>query len=110
MNGEIKDDTPLGRLMSDFAYKEAKNMHYSALADRVKYWKESEEGVSAMCETMEKLAAKAAAEGRAEGKAEGQITAIRNLMQNMKMTIDQAFAALGISGEDQERYRPLVMA
>lgn len=32
-------------------------------------------------------------------------TVIRNLMNNLGMTADQAMASLGITGEDQEKYR-----
>ena len=71
VNNEIKNDTPLGLLMKDFVCTEVKDIHYRELADRVKYFKEDEEGVSSMCRAMEEMRAEAAAKAKAEGKAEG---------------------------------------
>jgi len=50
VNGEIRDDTPLGRLMNDFACTDAKDMYYDPLAERMRYYKESKEGVTSICE------------------------------------------------------------
>ena len=55
VNGAYKDDSPLGLLMKDFSCKDAKDMHYKLLADRVKYFKEDEKGVRAMCKAVEEL-------------------------------------------------------
>ena len=41
--------------MKDFSCKDAKDMHYKLLADRVKYFKEDEKGVRAMCKAVEEL-------------------------------------------------------
>lgn len=48
VNGEIKDNTPLGRLMHDFACKDPRQMYYKELADRAAFLKETEEGVKEM--------------------------------------------------------------
>jgi len=93
VNGAIRDDTPLGRLMNDFACTNAKDMYYDPLAERMRYYKESEEGVTSMCEAMEKLTAKAAAEGRAEGR----INAFVELVKKGLLTLAQAAAELGMS-------------
>ena len=55
VNGAWKDDSPLGLLMKDFSCKDAKDMYYKLLADRVKYFKEDEKGVRAMCRAVEEL-------------------------------------------------------
>jgi len=55
VNAEIKDETPLGRLMADFACVDPKDMHYTELAKRVRYFKDDEKGVRAMCKVMEEL-------------------------------------------------------
>lgn len=72
--------------MKDFVCTEAKDIHYRELADRVKYYKEDEGGVSSMCRAMEEMraeaAAKAATKAKAEGKAEGKadiIAALRDM-------------------------------
>ena len=52
VNGSYLADTPLGKLVHDFNCKEAKDMYYKELADRVRYFKETEK-VESMCRTME---------------------------------------------------------
>lgn len=74
----IKNDTPLGLLMKDFVCTEAKDIHYRELADKVKYYKEDEGGVSSMCRAMEEMRAEAAAKAKAEGKAD-IIAALRDM-------------------------------
>lgn len=48
VNGAYRDETPLGLLMQDFSCMNASDMHYKKLADRVRYFKEDEEGVQTM--------------------------------------------------------------
>jgi hypothetical protein len=55
VNSRIKDKTSLGMLMHDFACTEAKDMYYHVLADRVRYFKEDEKGVTVMCKAMEDM-------------------------------------------------------
>lgn len=55
VNNEIKDDTPLGKLMYDFNCINANDMKYKILADRVRYFKETKEGVTTMCKAMEDM-------------------------------------------------------
>jgi predicted transposase/invertase (TIGR01784 family) len=88
VNAEIVNDTPLGKLMHDFRCTDYRDMNYPILSERVRYFKEDEEGVSNMCRAMEQMRAEAAAEaakkakaegiaeGKAEGRAEGKITGI----------------------------------
>ena len=55
VNAQIKDDTPLGRLMKDFSCTSATDMYYDVLARNVKHYKETEEGTKAMCRAVEQL-------------------------------------------------------
>jgi len=73
VNNAITDDTPLGRLMHDFRCTKPEDMHYKELADRVRYLKESPEGVSNMCKAMEEMRNEAEARGEAKGKVVGKI-------------------------------------
>ena len=68
VNGEFRGDTRLGKLMEDFSCKNAADMHYDLLAQRVKYYKETEEGVTIMCRAVEKLCSESRSEGRSEGR------------------------------------------
>ena len=73
VNSQIKNETELGKLMHDFSCTNAEDMNYSVLADRVRYFKEDEKGVSTMCKAMEDMRNEAHEEGRLEGKIEGKI-------------------------------------
>ncbi|MCD7847566.1 MAG: PD-(D/E)XK nuclease family transposase [Oscillospiraceae bacterium] len=54
VNGEYKNDsTPIGKLIHDFHCTSADDMHYEILADRVRYFKETEGGQENMCKLME---------------------------------------------------------
>ena len=43
------------KLMHDFFCTDPDEMHYKQLADKVRYFKENEEGVRTMCATLEKM-------------------------------------------------------
>lgn len=67
VNGAIKpSDTALGRLMSDFFCTEAKDMNYKELSDKVRYYKETEEGVENMCKAFDDLREETAQKTRVE--------------------------------------------
>lgn len=61
VNGADKDaSTELGMLMHDFFCTDPDDMHYRELADKVRYFKEDERGVAAMCKVMEDMRIEAA--------------------------------------------------
>ena len=62
VNGAYRGDDPLGSLMHDFSCINADDMNYEKLSDRVRHFKETEEGVKAMSRAMEELAKKWAEE------------------------------------------------
>lgn len=66
VNGAYEDDSALGKLMHDFKCKNAEEMNYSQIADRVRYIKETEGGRENMCKIMEDLNRKAAKEAANE--------------------------------------------
>ena len=56
VNASMKSkDTALGRLMSDFYCTNADDMCYKELSDRVKLYKETEEGVNTVCDILEEM-------------------------------------------------------
>lgn len=106
VNGNYKnDDDPVGKLMHDFRCTSSVDMFYPVLADQVKYFKETEGGREIMCKTFEDLAEKWAeekAEERAEErKMEVLLESIKSIMENLKLTAEQAMAALNISEKDK---------
>ncbi len=83
-------------------------MNYPVLSERVRYFKEDEEGVSSMCRAMEQMRAEAAAEaakkakaegiaegraeGEAKGRAEGKITGIIEFCFDEGKSFDETVA------------------
>ena len=81
VNGACQDDTPLGRLMQDFACKDPLDMHSEILAERVRFFKSDEHGVMMMCKIMEEFAKGQREKGKAEGIAEKTLRTIRNQLK-----------------------------
>lgn len=94
VNGNYKGNDEIGQLMSDFHQTDPENIHYDALAKGVKHFKENEKGREQMCEAVEKYAK--------EYAVREKMIAIKNLMENMKLTLDQALNALGIQGDERK--------
>ena len=69
-------------------------MHYEALAQGVKHFKETEEGREIMCEAVEKYGD--------ERAIKAKIVSVQNLMKNTKFTLEQALNAFGIQGDERE--------
>ena len=55
VNGAYRGDTPVGKLMHDFSCTEPSDMNYEVLSNRVKFFKESKEGVAIMCRAIEEM-------------------------------------------------------
>ena len=55
VNGEIKDETPLGKLMQDLSCANPNEMNYKELADRARFFKKDEEGRKIMSKIMEEI-------------------------------------------------------
>lgn len=76
--------------------------------DDLRLFKTTEEGVNEMCEVIEKYIAEGRREGRSEGRREGKAEAIRNLMESMSMTAEQAMKALKIPAGEFGKYMTLL--
>ena len=99
VNGSYKGDDAIGKLVSDFHQTDSEKMYYSELADGVEHYKETEKGRGNMSEAVEKYAREYAEECVIVEK----ITSVKNLMKNMKLTLEQALNALGIPDKDREQ-------
>ena len=78
VNSQIKDETELGKLMHDFSCTDPKDMYYKILADRVRYFKEDEEGVLTMCREMENM--------RKESSHEKAVEIAKRMLASGKLT------------------------
>ena len=99
VNGNYKGDDEIGQLMQDFRQTDPEKMKYAELADSVKHYKDTEKGRETVCEAVEKYGDKREKIGEARGEAKGSTNAVRKLMQNMKLTAEQALDILEITGE-----------
>ena len=96
VNGNYKGDDTVGRLMHDFGCKESKDMYYPELAKGVRHFKE-EGGRKKMCEAVEKYA-----EQKAESvRLNSLLESVKNLMESMKWSAEQAMAAMKVSDADK---------
>ncbi len=95
VNGSYKDDNdPVGKLMHDFRCLSSGDMFYPILAKQVKYFKETEGGREIMCQAFEDLAEKRVLDEK--------VSLIKNLMETMKWTAEQAMEAMKISETDKK--------
>ncbi len=96
VNAQIKDETELGKLMHDMWCVEPEDMHYGILAERVRYFKENEEGVATMCRAMEEM--------RNDTEFKTRVNDIRNMIETFNLSIDEVLRAMKIPESEHARY------
>jgi hypothetical protein len=100
VNGEYRGDSELGKLMHDFNCTNASDMNFELLAERTRYFKETPEGVEEMCKAMEEMVNK-----RVDEHTDRLVLqTIRNLMDSLKLTADEAMKAMKLSDADKAKY------
>ncbi|AKT53548.1 hypothetical protein ADJ74_03245 [Selenomonas sp. oral taxon 478] len=120
VNGECQSESPLGRLMHDFFCSDPNDMYSDVLAERVRFFKEDEKGVAAMCNVMKEIYDDGFASGEAQGEVRGEvrgeirgaeterIKSIKNLISSLGITAEAAMDALKIAKTDQPKYLALL--
>ena len=98
VNGSYKGEGDLARLIEDFHQKNPADMHYKALSDGVKHFKEIEKGRENMCDSVEKYAKERADEREIMTK----IDIAKNLIKDVGLSMDQVFKALEIRKDQQD--------
>ena len=96
VNGEYREESELGKLMHDSNCTEADDMIFGLMAERTRYLKENPEGVNEMCKAMEDM--------RNEAVERNMLQTIRNLMDSMKWSAEQAMTAMKIPEADKLKY------
>ena len=89
--------------MQDFSCKVPENMNYELLAEKTKYFKQDDKGVSKMCKIMEDLRQEGRLEGRKEGRQEGKLLAYIDLIKSGLLTVKDAATKLGISEKELQQ-------
>ena len=120
VNGECRSESPLGRLMHDFFCSDPNDMYSDVLAERVRFFKEDEKGVAAMCKVMEEIYNDGIAIGEVRGEARGEIRGeirgaeterlknIKTLISSLGITAEAAMDVLRIAKDEQSKYLALL--
>ncbi len=101
VNGTYRSDTPIGKLMHDFSCTDAADMYYGTLADRVRFFKESKEGILIMCKAMEDMRKESIQEGIKEGIREGiregAVNTVKKMLAAGKYALEEIADISGLS-------------
>lgn len=97
VNGEYRGNDDVGKLMEDFFCTTANDMHSNVLADRVRYFKETEKGAENMCKIVEDLCKEAKDEGLQRGRQEGVIKNLCDLVHDKLLSVATAVSRSGLS-------------
>ena len=92
VNGAYRGDTPIGKLMHDFSCTNAEDMYYETLADRVRYFKESKEGIEIMCRAMEDM--------RNQTLKEGMVNVAKKMLEDGTITLEKIAEFVGLSVDE----------
>lgn len=96
MNGGFRGESEIGKLMHDFNCTKADDMNFNLMAERTRYLKENPEGVREMCKAMEDM--------RNEAVEQNILQTIENLMETLKLSAEEAMAAMKIPDDDRGKY------
>lgn len=95
VNGAYRDETPIGKLMHDFACTDPSDMHYPVLAERARFFKESEEGIAVMCKAMEDM--------RKQTLEEGMRAVALRMLELGKNSLDEISIVSGLSLDEVKK-------
>lgn len=96
VNGAYRDDSPIGKLMHDFSCTDPADMHYDVLANRVRFFKESEKGVAIMCKVIEDMRREEREEGLREGMQKGMKSAALRMLEAGKYALEEIAEISGL--------------
>ena len=88
VNAACRDNTPLGKLMQDFACKDPEKMHYKELADSVRYFKTTKEGEVDMTDIIELYAENKARKAAEDAEQAERISFAKEMLAD-KVSIDK---------------------
>ena len=97
VNGAYRGDTPIGKLMHDFSCTDAADMYYGTLADRVRFFKESKEGIEIMCRAMEDM--------RNQTLKEGMTNVAKKMLEDGTITLEKIAEFVGLSVEEVKKIK-----
>lgn len=98
VNGKYKGNDPIGFLINDLWCVDPANMHNTILAEAVRYFKYTEEGIEKVCDVMDEYQARIHAEERARVVA-GYTDIVKNAASEFHVSETDAIARLKIPCE-----------
>ena len=102
VNGAYRDESPIGKLMHDFSCTDPSEMYYDVLADRVKFFKESKEGIAVMCKAMEDM--------RNQTLKEGMINVAKRMLDDGTLTLEKIAEYAGLSLDEVKKLKADITA
>ena len=99
-NGYTDNRTALSDLIHDFFCTNPDDMRHKQLAERVKFLKESQQGLMKLSSIIEEIVNNA--------KKETLLENIRSLMKTLKLMAQQAMDALQVPADKQDELRALI--
>ncbi len=102
VNGAYRGDTPIGKLMHDFSCTDAADMYYRTLADRVRFFKESKEGIEIMCRVMEDM--------RNQTLKEGAVNSAKRMLADGMLTLEKIAEYAGLPLDEVKKLKAERMA
>ena len=97
VNGAYRGDTPIGKLMHDFSCTDAADMYYGTLADMVRFFKESKEGIEIMCRAMEDM--------RNQTLKDGAINSAKRMLADGILTLEKIAEYAGLSLDEVKKLK-----
>ena len=94
--------------MHDFFCSDPNDMYSDVLAERVRFFKEDEKGVAAMCKVMEEIHNDGISIGETRGAETERLKNIKSLIASLGITAEAAMDALKIAKSDQPKYLALL--
>ena len=105
---EIDDGTSLAKLMQYLKTAKAGDTSQGALSEYVNYLKSPEGGREVMGEFEKYFREEGRKAGVEEGRKAGIINSVKALMQNTKISAQEAMRMLSIPPEEQQKLLPLL--
>ena len=96
-NTKANDDSEIARLLQYFENTDDAVTDYGALSEAVRFYKDTEEGVSAVCDEVRKYGDDRAAQAAAVSKAKEQVRLITTMMTRKGLSLEEALDMSGIS-------------
>ena len=116
VNGAYNGNDDIGKLVHDFQCKNPEKFYFEELAEKVRFFKTTKEGIMEISSLLKKTADKYIKQNKdkyiAKGKAEGEklgtvkslLNSIKSLMETMNVTAEKAMKALKIPQEEHDFY------